>query len=204
MRKDSKDRKRRRTCADRLRRDLAERQRRRGKNPATSVVLQLLGILSWMLAALPRLPMPAFASGNNFRNRAQGHVPAPDEDRGPTAYMMERGIDPAFCKSASASRAAPSWSRLVKDLRRRSTADEARRLIEKRVPPAAVEWLRLQVELEDWTSLRSLAPPGSSEEEISANALKEAGKWNAGRATPPTSPPTPPPEGETEMEGPKP
>lgn len=204
MAKDSKTAGRRRTCVDRLRRDLAERQRRRGKNPATSIVLQLLGILSIGLSVLPRLPMPVISSGNNFRNRALGNAPAPDEDRGPTAAMMERGIEPTYYRTARSSRVSPSWSRLVKDLKRRSTADEARRLIEKRVPAEAVEWLRLQIQLEDWMALRSLGPPGSSEEEISANALKEAEKWNAGRAVPPTSPPASAGETETEMEGPKP
>lgn len=171
---------RRRTCADRMRRDLAQRQRHRGKDPATSLFLQLLAVLSAALVVFPPIPEPSFGMRNALRRRQP--IRAPDDDRGPTAHAMERGIDRAWYPTTS--RVSPSWSRLVKNLKRRSTAAEARVMIEHRVPPAAVEWVRTQIDLEQWTSLRMLAPPGSSDEEISAHALAEASKWEAAKPKP--------------------
>lgn len=177
------DQKRRRTCADRMRRDLAQLQRRRGKNPATSVFLQLLGILSAAMALLPPVPELSIVRRSHFR-RLQP-MTAPDEELGPTAYAMERGIDRVWYPRTS--RIAPSWSRLVKNLSRRSTATEARELIENWVPPEAVKWLRSRIELEEWSALKALAPPGSSNEEIAVQALTEALKWEADKPQPPTS-----------------
>lgn len=181
------EKKRRRTCIDRLRRDLAKRQRqRRGSDPAGGAILQLLGILSAGLALLPPLPEVSFASGRLSRKVASsppgGPVPAysDDEDRGPTAWAMERGIDlPHY---PTTSRGAPSWSRLVKDLKRRSTGPKARALIEKRVPPEAVEWLRCMICLEDWQTLRQLGRDGAGDDDIAAAALVEAKRWKAAQS----------------------
>lgn len=185
-------RKRRRTCADRLRRDLAERQRqRRGNDPAGKVLLHLLGLLSGALALLPPLPVLSFPSGRS--QWAAGPVPSREvlprssqranldridaEDRGPTAFAMERGIEPVFYRVSS--RAAPSWSKLVKDLKRRQTNERARLLLEYRVPPEAVLWLREVIRLEDWRTLRQLGRHGASDDEIAAAALVEAKRWEA-------------------------
>lgn len=217
--------KRRRNCADRMRRDLAERQRqRRGGDPAGRVMLRLLGILSAGLALLP--PMPSFSFATPSRNtissppgsaiRPQfygdgrdsavvprktetrspgklnlGHLD--DEDRGPTAHAMERGTDPPYYRTSS--RAAPTWSRLVKDLKRRQTADKARELIEFRVPPEAVEWLRSRILMEDWQSLRQLGRDGASDDEIAAAALAEARRWEAAQPKPQEPEADPEPDG---------
>lgn len=183
---------RRRTCADRLRHYLAERQmQRRGNDPAGKALLQLLGLLSVALALLPPLPTLSFASGS--RRTAAGPVPSREvlprsgqwanlyrfdtEDRGPTCYAMEHGIEPVFYRLSS--RAAPSWSRLVKDLKRRQTRERARLLIEYRVPPEAVMWLRHVIDLEDWSALLRLRRDGASDDEIAATALAEAKRWQA-------------------------
>ncbi|KQQ38331.1 hypothetical protein ASG19_04565 [Rhizobium sp. Leaf306] len=184
--------KRRRTCADRLRHNLAERQRRRrGDDPAGKVFLQLLGLLSGALALLP--PLPDFYVTCGSRHSAAGRVasrealPRSDqrasldrhdaEDRGPTAYAMERGIEPVFYRLSS--RAAPSWSKLVKDLKRRQTSERARLLLEYRVPPEAVEWLRHVISLECWSALLQLGRDGADDDAIAAAALAEARRWKA-------------------------
>lgn len=210
--------KRRRTCADRLRHNLAERQRqRRGGDPAGKVFLQLLGLLSGALALLP--PLPALYVTSGTRHSAAGRVPSREalprsdqrtsldrhnaEDRGPTVYAMERGIEPVFYRLSS--RAAPSWSKLVKDLKRRQTSERARLLIEYRVPPEAVEWLRHVINLEDWSALLQLGRDGANGDAIAAAALAEARRWkvtlgqmgsdpapasddDAGNAAPPAGP----------------
>lgn len=199
MGKDSIKRRRRRSCVDRVRRDLKEQLLRRGRDPAMSAILQLLTVVSIGLAwlpPLPRLSMPVqgFPIGNNFRRRGHSHDPNVDEDRGPTAYAMERGLDAGYYRTAAASRAAPSWSRLVKDLQRKPAKAKARLLIQKRIPPAAAEWLHLQIETEDWIALRRIAPVGATEDEIAANALVEATRWNASMGKGGTTHPGPTPD----------
>lgn len=174
--------KRRRTCVDRLRRDLAERQRR-GGDPVGRVMLQLLGILSAGLALPPPFPAVSLASERLSRKVVSlpsgGTAPThmDHEDRGPTAWAMERGIEPVFYRLSSC--AAPSWSRLVKDLKRRQTSERARLLIEYRVAPEAVLWLREVIRLQDWQTLSQLGRDGASDDEIAAATLVEAKRWAA-------------------------
>ncbi len=217
--------KRRRTCLDQIRRNIAERQRqRRGSDPAGRLMLQLAGILSAGMALLP--PMPSFSFGMAYRksvSSSAGRTIRPrlyddgrastaasrdtesrytwkrnisyldNEDRGPTAHAMERGIDPPFYRTTS--RAAPTWSKLLKDLKRRQTADKARELIEFRVPPEAVEWLRSRIYLEDWQSLRLLGRDGAGDDEIAAAALVEAQRWKTAQTKPPEPDQKPEPDG---------
>jgi hypothetical protein len=190
--------KRRRSCADKMRHRLMERQRqRRGGDPAGKVALQLLGILSAFLAVMP--PIPEFSL--SLRSRRPGGLPAPsrdskssssgkanldyldDEDRGPTAYAMERGID--LIHYPTTSRVAPTWSRLVKDSKRNRSAARARELLEHRVPAGAVEWLRSRIYAEDWMSLRLLGLNASTDDEIATAALREANRWKAAQPKPP-------------------
>jgi len=185
-------RRRRRNCADRLRHHLAERQRqRRGGDPAGRALLHLLGLLSGALALLP--PLPAFSFPSGSRHSTSGPTPSREalprsgqradldrldaEDRGPVAYAMEHGIEPVFYRLSS--RTAPTWSRLVKDLKRRQTKERARLLLEYRVPPEAVEWLWYVIDLEDWSTLLRLGRDSSSDDEIAAAALVEAKRWEA-------------------------
>ena len=174
----AKRKRRRRTCLDEMRRALAERQRqRRGGDPAGKVLLQLLGILSGALAMLPPIPMPTFS----FPFRA-ARLPASsiDDDRGPTAYAMERGIEP-HSYTTSRPRPAPSWSRLVKDLSRSRKADRARELLEARVPPSAIEWLRDTIDTDDLWRLRMVVRPGAGDDEITASMLAAVKAWEAER-----------------------
>lgn len=180
----TKKRCRRRTCADRLRRDLAERQRqRRAGDPAGKVMLQLLALLSGVLAMMPPIPMPAITF--SFRP-ARPLASSIDDDRGPTAYAMERGLEPLHY-ATSRLRPPPSWSRLVRDLKRNRKADRAREHLEARVPPDAVEWLREAIDTDELWRLRMIARPGASDDEIEAAVLAAAQVWDAERqqAAPP-------------------
>lgn len=226
---------RRRTCADEMRRRLMERQRqRRGGDPAGRVMLQLLAILSAGMALLPPIPIPSFSlfppprrprhsagvssppggsirrlpDGNEFHAQASSRESEPrpgrkvdlsyldDEYRGPTAWLMERGIDPPYYQTSS--RAAPTWSKLVKNLKRSRTKAKAAVLLEYRVPPEAVEWLRNRIYFEDWLALRSLGRDGASDDEIAATALAEARKWEAAQSKQPEPKPEPEPDGSGE------
>ena len=170
--------KRRRTCLDEMRRALAERQRqRRGGDPAGKVMLQLLGILSGALAMMPPIPTPAFTFSFRSARRAPSSI---DDDRGPTAYAMERGLEPLHYATTRV-RPPPSWSRLVKDLARPRKADEARACLEARVPPAAIEWLRDTIDSDDLWRLRMTVRPGASEDEVTASMLAAAKAWEAER-----------------------
>jgi hypothetical protein len=167
---------RRRTCADRLRRDLAERQRQcPGADPAGKVLLQLLALLSGALTMMP--PMPAFSLP--FRPAREPASPI-DDDRGPTAYAMERGLEPMSYASAR-MRPPPSFRRLVKDLSRPRKAEQAREFLEARVPPAAIEWLRDSISTGDLWRLRMAARPGASDDEIIASMLTAAQMWEIER-----------------------
>jgi hypothetical protein len=116
-----------------------------------------------------------------------------DEDRGPTAWAMERGVDPPYYRTSS--RTTPTWSKLVKDLKRSRTKAMAAELLEYRVPPAAVEWLRNRIFFQDWWTLRLLGRDGASDDEIAAGALAEARKWEAAQPRPPEPEPKPEPDG---------
>jgi hypothetical protein len=197
MTEKKRQRRSRRTCADRLRRDLAERQRQRGVDPAGKVALQLLGLLSGALALVP--PMPRFSF--SFRPAWQPDSSI-DDDRGPTAYAMERGLEPLHY-ATSRLRPPPSWLRLVKDLKRSRTADRARELLEERVPPAALEWLREAIDTGNLWRLRMIVRPGAPDDEIAASMLAAAHVWEAERQQAET-PEVETPGDDPEAKGPKP
>ena len=117
MDRELKQRKRRRTCADWIRRNVARRRRR---DSAAKTVLQLLGLLSAALALLPERAATAFPErGNNFlRDR---RMPPPDYELGVEAWERERGVEPIWYP-VHRPNSRSSWSRLVKDLNRRSGA----------------------------------------------------------------------------------
>lgn len=143
----------RRTCADRVRRNIGIQRR---SNPASKTILQLLGLFSAILAMAPTMPDIISASGRD-RRRPPSWYP-----NGPAAWARERGHEPDDAleteleqpSTALRPKATASWPQLVKDLNRRSTRERARELIETRVPPEALEWLQEIMKLEDWMALR--------------------------------------------------
>lgn len=181
MDRELKQRKRRRTCADWIRRNVARRRRR---DPAAKTVLQLLGLLSAALALLPE--STAFAlpeRGNNFR--PDRRIPPPDYELGADAWARERGLDPIWYP-VDRPEPRPSWNRLVKDLNRRSAKDRARIMIEERVPPGALEWLREMIKTGDWITLRIIGYD-RTEEEIRDRAALAAMRWEIERQMAATS-----------------
>lgn len=191
MDKDTKARKReRRTCEDRLRREVG---RARRSDPAGKVVLKLLGLLSAVLAIAPARPEIISASGRDRRQPPSWYP------NGPAAWARERGLEPEDNPEepkqpapALRPKATASWLRLVKDLDRRPTRERARELIEARVPPEALDWLRDMIQQEDWLALR-LVGHDRTAEEIRERALRAAMRWEAMRMppTPPTAPGVP-------------
>lgn len=181
MNKDSKKQRKRRTCADRMRRDIRKQRR---SNPASKTMLQLLGLFSAILAIAPPMPEIIFASGRDRRQPPSWYP------NGPAAWARERGLEPDDDSEeqkqpspALRPKATASWSRLVKDLDRRPTRERARELIETRVPPEALEWLREMIRQEDWLALR-LVGHDRTAEEIRERALRAAMRWEAMRMPP--------------------
>ncbi|SCY92721.1 hypothetical protein SAMN03159288_05291 [Rhizobium sp. NFACC06-2] len=169
--------KRRRTCADWIRRNVARRRRR---DPASRTVLHLLGLLSAMLALVPESSASAFPErGNNFRRDRR--TPPSDYELGADAWARERGLEPIWYP-VDQPRPRHSWNRLVKDLNRRSAKDRARILIEERVPPEALEWLREMIKAQDWIALR-LVGHDRPEGEIRDRAMMAALRWELERQT---------------------
>lgn len=182
MNQDSKRRRKRRTCADWMRRDIS--RQRRG-NPASKIILQILALFSAILAIAPPMQKSSFASGRDPRQPPSWYP------NGPAAWARERGLESDYDPETGAEQPSPalrpkahaSWSRLVKDLHRGPTRERARELIEARVHPEALEWLREMIKLEDWMALR-LVGHDRTKDEIRDFALLEAMKWQASRRPP--------------------
>ncbi len=170
---------RRRTCADEARRALLERQRqRRGGDPAGKVALQLLALLSVVLALRPAGSLPGFPVLGRSRKMKPTYFD--DDDLGPAAYAMERGIDPADYQ-ANGPRPKPraSWTRLVRNLKRPRAAAKARAEIESRVPPMAHEWLHDAIDTGEHWQLHKIGRHGASDAEIAVAALDASDAWRA-------------------------
>lgn len=171
---------RRRTCADEWRRDLARRRERRA-DPAVKTMLQLLALLSALLAlARPAEPALDIAPGPRRRSR---YDPPQGYGLGRDAWARERGLDPQPDAALSTSEtsiprlrpALKSWRRLVHDLdspspRRR---EAARAALEQRLPSLCHDWLRRQIASEDRTELRLLGL-GAGPAELVQRALVAA------------------------------
>lgn len=173
-------RRRRRTCADRMRRDLTERLRqRRGGDPAGMLALQILALLSAGLALLPPISLPEFPSIGRARKMKPTYL---DDDAGPTAYAMERGIDPPFFETSGPRqklKPRPTWTRLVRDLKRPRAAASARAELESRVPALALEWLRNAIDTGELWQLQKIGRNGASEAEIAVAAVSASNAWKA-------------------------
>ncbi len=198
MSEDSKKReRRRRTCVDELRRDLARRRAQRS-DPATKTLLQLLALLSAVLA-VAQPSEPAFDIAPPPRRRSR-YDPPSGYTLGRAAWARERGLDPepdvvldALEKPApSLKPPLKSWRRLVRDLdspspRRR---EEARIGLAQRLPSITHDWLRMQVASDDRTPLRILGL-GAGPAELVQRALVAARVENIREPEPPAPSPAP-------------
>lgn len=163
MSKDSAGKKRRRrTCADHMRLELARRRERRS-DPANKVMLQLLALLSVVLALAPPVPAPAFDLPR-LRPRQSPWDPPAGYPNGREAWARERGLDPEPGRASlptSTPRLRPMprpWKRLLRDLDSRSAQrrEQAREQMLQRVPEEARLWLRGLIASDDRTALRML------------------------------------------------
>ena len=192
-------RKKRRTCADRMLRNVGWRRRR---NPTGKAVVRLLGLLSAALALFPDNAEAFRAPGRRNNSRPARRTPPADYELGTEAWARERGIEPSVYP-VSKPKPRPSWDRLVKDLNRRSAQDRARVMIEERVPAEALDWLLDAIQKEDWLALRMVGHDRTEEgirERVSlaAKAWKEERRMtalettttddDAGAAAPPAGP----------------
>lgn len=167
--------KRRRTCIDWIRRNIVGRRRR---DPAAKTVLQLLSVLSSALALLPERDAFALPGRGNYFRRDRRMLP-PEYALGAEAWARERGLEPSWYP-VNRPKPSPSWNRLVKDLNRRTTKDRARLMIEERVPPEALEWLREMIKSQDWIALR-IVGHDRTKEEIRDRAVLAAIRWEIER-----------------------
>lgn len=206
MNEDSKRReRRRRTCVDELRRDLARRRAQRG-DPATKTLLQLLALLSAALA-LAQPAEPAFDVAPHPRRRSRLDPP-PGYPNGRDAWARERGLntqpDVLTASEAPAPRLRPalkSWRRLVRELdspspRRR---EEARLALERRLPSVVHPWLRRQAASDDHGPLRALGL-GAGPAELVQRALTAARIERIREPEPPSPAPSLEPDVEDEVE----
>lgn len=206
MGEDSKKRERRRTCIDEMRRDLARRRAQRA-DPATKTLLQLLALLSAVLA-LAQPNEPVFDIAPRLRRRSRYDPPA-GYTLGRDAWARERGLDPEPAAAlATSERPAPSlkpamksWRRLVRELDSRSPRrrEEARLALERRLPSVVHEWLRRQITSDDRTQLRVLGL-SAGPAELVQRALTGARVESVREPGPPPSP-APEPDVEDEVEG---
>lgn len=152
---------RRRNCADRMRKAAMERRRQRGKDPAMSVFVQLLGLLSVGLRLFPDFsPSPSIALPT-----PTPRVPVPVPD----AVPFER------------YKATPSWQRLVKDLARPAATEDAQRELRSRLPPECSRWLDHVIREQAWGDVRVHAQPKASGDDVTAGLIGEARRWEAAR-----------------------
>lgn len=186
---------RRRTCADEWRRDLARRRERRS-DPAGKVMLQLLALLSAALAlAQPSEPSLNIAPRPRRRTR---YDPPPGYGLGRDAWARERGLDPQSDDALATSEkpvprlrpALKSWRRLVRELdspspRRR---ESARAALEQRLPSVVHDWLRRQIASDDRTPLRLLGL-GAGPAELVQRAMTAARVENIHEPEPETAAP---------------
>ncbi|MGO7637591.1 hypothetical protein [Rhizobium leguminosarum] len=207
MDEDSKRReRRRRTCVDEMRRDLARRRERRA-DPATKTLLQLLTLLSTALALAQ--PSEPFDVAPRPRHRTR-YDPPPGYGLGRDAWARERGLDPQSDAVVAASEtptprlrpALKSWRRLVRELdspspRRR---EKARIALERRLPSVVHEWLRKQAASDDHSQLRVLGL-GAGPAELVQRAITAARVESIREPEPPSYPaPEMEPDVEDEVE----
>lgn len=157
-------RERRRNCADRARKAAMERRRQRGKDPAMSVFVQLLGLMALGLRLLPDFsPSPSVSIGLPPPPPVPVPVPVPSSE----PWQRYKG--------------APSWSRLVKDLARPAATEDAQRELRARLPAECSKWVDFVVREGAWGDVRVHVHSGADDEGIVAALVSESRRWDSQR-----------------------
>ncbi|MBY5779733.1 hypothetical protein HFN59_21925 [Rhizobium leguminosarum] len=151
---------RRRTCADRLRAELMTRKihRRRRLDPAMSVAIQMLAIVS---AVVRLFPAPAAAD------------PLPEPLRPVPVPVSSPEPSPRTYKHV------PSWPLLMRDLARPVAHEMAKAEVYARLPLECRPWLDQVFRDADLSALRPYARSGASDDEVSKGVLGAFRTWKA-------------------------
>ncbi|TAV82653.1 hypothetical protein ELI24_39210 [Rhizobium ruizarguesonis] len=152
---------RRRNCADRMRKAAMERRRQRGKDPAMSVFVQLLGLMALGLRLLPDFSPSSSAT---IALPAPPRVPLPV----PGAVPFER------------YKRTPSWATVAKDLARPAATEDAQRELRLRLPPSCSAWVDHIVRESAWSDVR-IHVQNNDADEITAALVAEARRWESQR-----------------------
>lgn len=151
---------RRRTCADRMRKAAMERRRQKGKDPAMSVFVQLLGLVSLGLRLLPDF---STSRSPSIELSSPPRVPVPV----PGAQPFER------------YKGAPSWPRLVKDLARPAATEDAQRELRSRLPVECSKWVDFVVQEASWGDVRVHVQSSGDDADVVAALVAEARRWES-------------------------
>lgn len=164
----SKKRRRRRSCYDRLRMRMIERRRARRANPAA---LQLLALFSFVLrgATLPTQPSPRY-------------TPPPMSPRHAQRIELARRLDvaPRYVDVVLSPGLVP-YIRLFEDIRRGGVSRrDAMSELRKRVPESSVDWLHHIERWNLWAEL--LACYDARGDDIETRMLKSTLAWVDGKS----------------------
>lgn len=168
MREDVARKKRRRTCYDRARKRWLETRRAQTKDPASSVALQLLGILGFLFGRMPTAaPMPAPYVAPPMSPRQAQRNEAAQFLGVPTRYLdvvLSQGKVPYALLSAHIRLGGAT---------RRDAMNELRKLI----PAEALDWLNHVEKRGLWSDLSRCFRADASDEDIRVQLLKATLAW---------------------------
>lgn len=160
------DKKKRRNCADRARHAMMERCAQRGRklDPAMSVAIQLLAVISVGLRLLPDFSSAATPTTSTLPMPSP-RIPLPS----PSAEPWQR------------YKFRPSWTQLIRDLARPVATVDAQREVRSRLPIECGPWLDQVFRDEDWSSLRMHIRSGATDDDVGTKVLRDARRWKADR-----------------------
>ncbi|WP_426231056.1 hypothetical protein [Pararhizobium sp. DWP3-4] len=164
----SRKRRRRRSCYDRLRMRMLERPRARRSNPGQSAALQLLALFSFVLRGAPSPTLQPLR-----------YTPPPMSPQHARRLELSRQLDvaPRYV-DVVLSQGLVSYARLFDDIRRGGVfSRDAISELRKRAPEASVDWLRHVERWNLWTELLKCHVVHGFEEDTNVLILKAALAW---------------------------
>lgn len=164
----TRNRRRRRSCYDRLRMRMVERSRARRSNPAQSAALQLLALFSFLLrgASSPTLPSPRY-------------TPPPMSPRNAQRLEIARRLDvPPRYVDVVLSQGTVPYARLFEDIRRGGVSRrDAVVQLRKRMPEASLDWLDYIQKSDRWSELARCHLPSAREDLTEVRVLEATLNW---------------------------
>lgn len=153
----------RRNCADKARGEMMLRKihRNRRIDPAMAVIIQMLGLTSFLFRLLP--PMPEIV----FVPRLCPPVPEPPPE--PPA-VPERVVRRVY-------KTSPSWPMLFRDLKRGVAHDQALEHIRARLPSSVGPWLDHIDSEKEYGLLQPYVVSGATDATVAAGVLAAAKDW---------------------------